>query len=93
VSSRLLDERDQFVALTAWALVAAIASGTYADTHHGAVWTCAIATNVAGFLSLALPLYYSSRRRWPQAATAALLVWTVVYLTCLFVMFPATDGP
>lgn len=83
----------QIVALTAWALVAAIASGAYADTHHGAVWTCAIATNAAAFLSVALPFYYISRRRWPRAATAALLVWTVVYLMCLFVMFPATDGP
>jgi hypothetical protein len=45
----------QIVALTPWALVAAIASETYADTHHGVVWTCAVATNAAVFLSVALP--------------------------------------
>jgi hypothetical protein len=43
--------------------------------------------------SQSLPFYYIGRRRWRQAATAALLVWIVVYLICLFVVFLATDGP
>jgi hypothetical protein len=81
------------VVLSGWGIVAAITSGEYADTHHGPVWFAVLLVNLAAFLIPSLAIFYLTRRRWPRGSAAGLCAWTVFYLMCLFVLFPATDGP
>jgi len=83
----------QSVVLTAWGLVAAVASGRYADLHHGPVWFVALLLNVGVFSVPALAIFFLARRRWPKVSSIGLLAWTAFYLLSLFVLFPATDGP
>lgn len=83
----------QVVALGAWALVAAVTSGMFADQHHLVVWPLAAVLNTVLFSLVALPLYFLLRRRAPMLVSVALLAWFVFYVACLFVLFPATDGP
>jgi hypothetical protein len=81
------------VVLSAWGVVAAAASGKYADLHHGPVWFVAFLLNIGAFLVPGLAIFYSTRRRWPRLSAIGLLAWTAFYLMSLFVLFPATDGP
>ena len=81
------------VTLNAWSLLAALTSGRYADFHHGLLWTFALLLNVFLFLLLALPWWFSTRRRWPSWCTRGLVVLSVLYLGSLFYLWPATDGP
>lgn len=83
----------QRVAFGAWTLVADLTSGTFADLHHGPVWFVALVLNVGFFLFPALIVFFLSQKRWPKLGSAGLLAWTAFYLLCLFVLFPATDGP
>ena len=81
------------VVLSGYAMVAAITSEKYADMHHGPVWLAILLVNLSAFLVPALVMFYSTRRRWPKGSAVGLCAWTFLYLLCLFVLFPATDGP
>jgi hypothetical protein len=83
----------QAVVLWAWVLVAAATSGTFADQHHFIVWPLAGVLNVVAFSVVALPLYFVLRRRIPIATSLMLAAWLLFYVSFLFVLFPATDGP
>ena len=83
----------QFVALGAWSILAALTSGTYADTHHPLVWSIALAINLALFLIPALGIWLPCRRIWPIVCSAVIVGWSIFYLASLFMLFPATDGP
>ena len=83
----------QIVVLGAWALLAAVTSSTFADQNHSFLWPIAAVLNVALFSILALPVYLIFRRRAQLFASLFLMAWLVFYLACLFVLFPATDGP
>jgi hypothetical protein len=83
----------QFVVLGAWGVVAAITSGRYADIHHGPVWAVALLINVLCFLVPAGLFFLTVRRRWPGAAGVGVVLWCAFYLACLFILFPASDGP
>ena len=83
----------QVVGLSAWSLVASVWSGEFADQHHQFVWPIAAALNVVLFCVLALPAYFVMRRRAPGIFTLFIALWSIFYLGCLFVLFPATDGP
>jgi hypothetical protein len=83
----------QVVVLGAWGLLAAVTSGRYADLHHGPLWALALLLNLVLFLILAGPWWFLTRRRFPRASVVILVVWCVFYLSSLFYLFPATDGP
>jgi hypothetical protein len=83
----------QMVVLGAWGVVAAITSGRFADLHHGPVWAVALLINVLCFLLPAGLFFLAARRRWPGAVGVGIGLWCVFYLACLFILFPATDGP
>jgi hypothetical protein len=83
----------QVVVLGGWALVAATTSHIFADQTHWVVWSVVAALNVALFSLPALPVYFIFRRRASTFASLFLLAWLVFYVCCLFVLFPATDGP
>ena len=83
----------QFVVLGAWSIVAALTSGSFADHHDGLVWLVSALLNVGLFLLPASAVALATRRWWPRANVVALAIWCVFYLTALFVLFPATDGP
>jgi hypothetical protein len=83
----------QIVALNAWAIVASITSGLYADTHHAVVWSVAAAANLAVFLLPEAVIWFSAHKRWPAVCSVVTLVWCGFYVLSLFWLFPATDGP
>jgi hypothetical protein len=83
----------QVVAGEAWAIVAGVTSGRYADLHHGLVWLVALLLNVGLFSVPALAVFLVCRRRWPRVAVGAVIGWGVLWLLSLFILFPATDGP
>jgi hypothetical protein len=83
----------QFVALGGWATVAAIASDAFADQNHIVVWSVATLINVVLFAVPAAVIYSLLRLRNQRACVVALLVWVAFYLSSLFFLFPATDGP
>jgi hypothetical protein len=81
------------VALSAWSVVAGVASAPFADAHHGPVWFVALFVNLAFFLVPAVPVFFATRRRWPMLSTLLTSAWLAFYLAALFFLFPATDGP
>jgi hypothetical protein len=83
----------QVVVLGAWGILAAITSDAHADLHRTEVWTIALLLNALFFVIPATPIALVTRRRWPVRGAVAIAVWCVVYLSCLFILFPATDGP
>jgi hypothetical protein len=83
----------QVVGLNAWAIVASLSSEAYADQNHLFLWPIAAALNILLFLIVAAPAYFLLRRRAPRFFVAFVTVWLLFYVSCLFVLFPATDGP
>jgi hypothetical protein len=83
----------QVIVLGAWSVVARAASGAFADQNHLAVWSLAGFFNVVGFSIPALIPYSIFRRRAPVLISFALISWLIFYMGCLFILFPATDGP
>ena len=83
----------QIVVLSAWSLIALVTSGEFADNHHVIVWLLAGLINVFLFSIPAAVAYALLRNRNSVVCIAVLMVWLVFYLACLFVLFPATDGP
>ena len=83
----------QIVVLNAWDLVARVTSERYADLHHTPMWGMALLLNLLLFLVPACAYYRLCRRRWPTACAIGLACWCAFYLSALFFLFPATDGP
>ncbi len=83
----------QVVALGAWGIVAAITSDAFADTYHSIVWAVALVLNLILFLIPASAILFAARKRWPVWCSVAIFSWSVFYLSSLFWLFPATDGP
>jgi hypothetical protein len=83
----------QIVVLSAWGLVAGLITDSNADLNHGLVWLVALFLNVGLFLVPGCVVWLITRKRWPKAGSAMLVVWCLIYLAALFVLFPATDGP
>jgi hypothetical protein len=83
----------QLVAFPAWAIVAHVTSGFFADTHHSVVLAVAAVVNLTLFLIPAAAISLATRKRWPMYCSLATLVWCGFYLASLFWLFPATDGP
>jgi hypothetical protein len=83
----------QLVVLGAWAIIARLSSGAFADQHHGVLWAVAFVLNMVCFSVAAVPLWLLTRKRLPRWGALFIICWTVFYLAMLFVLFPATDGP
>ena len=83
----------QVVTLGASAIVASTAASLFADTHHPVVWSVALVLNLLLFLIPASAVWLAARKRWPLGCSAALLGWYALYVSSLFWLFPATDGP
>jgi hypothetical protein len=83
----------QFVVLGSWGIVAALASGRFADLHHSPIMVVALFLNLLLFMVPAGLSYWIMRHRWPRAFVATVSVWCIFYVSCLFFLFPATDGP
>ena len=83
----------QVVGLGAWGLLAWVSSGAFADQNHQFLWPIAALLNVTLFSIVAIPVYLLFRRRAQAVAAVITVVWLLFYVACLFVLFPATDGP
>ena len=83
----------QGIILGAWAIIAALTSGAYADQHHAPVWAIVFILNILFYLVPALIVWLVCRYNFPSTCNTALIIWCVFYLACLFFLFPATDGP
>jgi hypothetical protein len=83
----------QFVVLGAWSILAASSSGQYADFHHGQLWSIALVLNLLIFLVPAALISLITRRKWPAQGAVIIAVWCALYLSFLFFLVPATDGP
>ena len=83
----------QLVAFSAWAIVASLTSGVYADTHHPVLWIVAACTNLLAFLIPEAVIWFPARKRWPLICSLATVAWCGFYVASLFWLFPATDGP
>ncbi len=83
----------QVVALGAWSLLSAISSGAFADQNHQFLWPIAAVLNTVLYSIVAVPAFFIFRRRSVSVTIGFLIIWVAFYLACLFVLFPATDGP
>jgi hypothetical protein len=81
------------VIFPAWAIVALVTSGQFADTHHSVVWPVAAVVNLTLFLVPAGAISLATRKHWPAYCSLATLAWCGFHLASLFWLFPATDGP
>ena len=83
----------QIVVLNAWGIVARNTSGKFADQHHAPVWVVALILNLILYLIPATGIWLGLRNRKSLLCMIAIAGWCLFYLSCLFVLFPATDGP
>ncbi len=83
----------QIVALGAWGVVASVTSEVFADQNNTIVWVTALVINVFLFVIPAIAFWLVLKKRWPLIYVGVLLVWFLFYLSALFFLFPATDGP
>src|SRR5258708_34958863 len=83
----------QLVVLGGWGIVEAASSGEFADHHHWLVMVSAVFLNVILFAVPAGIVVAASRLRSVLFAKLALMAFLGFYALCLFVFFPATDGP
>ena len=83
----------QLVVLGAWALLAALSSGAYADHHYYLVMALAVVVNLVLFGVPAGVILAATRRRSPLVVRWAIVAFFGFYLCCLGFLFPATDGP
>lgn len=81
------------IGLAAWGIVAAATSHKFADQQDVVMWTVAGVLNVGLFSVPATVLYFGLSQSAPQLCRGMLIGWTILYMACLFVLFPATDGP
>ncbi len=83
----------QLVVLGGWGIVAAASSGEFADHHYWLVMVSATIINVVLFAVPAGVVVALARRRSAAFANWAAVAILCFYALCLFVFFPATDGP
>jgi hypothetical protein len=83
----------QIVGLGGYILLEALLTTEMAEKHIPLIWVVAIVINVGLYFVPALELLHATRKRWPTACVTLLIAWCLFYLACLFVLFPATDGP
>lgn len=83
----------QIVMLSAWGAVAKIASPAYADSHAVPLLAATLVLNLVYFLIPAVPAWLVLRKRWPRTSAGVSALWCIFYVACLFILFPATDGP
>lgn len=83
----------QIVVLNAWSIVARITSGKFADQHHAPVWVVAFFLNLTLYLVPATGIWIGLRKDKSLLCMISISGWCLFYLSCLFVLFPATDGP
>jgi hypothetical protein len=83
----------QLLVFRSWHIVAYVNSGMYGNSHPAAVFVVAGIANVALFLLPAFPIHIIGRNRCPVLSTIAIFGLALFQISCLFVLFPATDGP
>jgi hypothetical protein len=83
----------QWIVFGSLHLVAWLLSPALAQPSDVPFWIVAGLVNVAVFFLPAGFIWAAASRRWPRGSVALLLAWTLFYLLCLFMLFPATDGP
>jgi hypothetical protein len=83
----------QLVMLGAWGAVAKIASPAYADNHALPLVAATLVLNLVYFLVPAVAAWLALRKRWPRVSSTVSALWCIFYVACLFILFPATDGP
>ena len=81
------------IGLCAWAIVAYLKSGPFADGHFALVWTAAVALHVVSFSVPAVAIWAGLRNRKPRQCSVLLGTWCLCYLFFLFILFPARGGP
>lgn len=84
---------DQLVVLGAYAIIARLSSGMFAEHHDGYVWAVAFLLNMVGFSVVAVPLWLFSRYRLVKWVLFLNICWTAFWVAMLFLLFPATNGP
>jgi hypothetical protein len=74
-------------------VVAVLSSDAVADHNKLVVWLIAGILNALLFAIPATGLLLAARDRWPVSGTVLLAAWLLFYVSSLFMLFPATDGP
>jgi hypothetical protein len=81
------------IGLCAWAIVAYIRSGPFADGHIALVLTAAVLLHIICFSIPAVTIWAGLRHRRPSRGSVLVGVWYVCYLLFLFILFPTPAGP
>ena len=81
------------VGLCAWAVIAFIKSGQFADAHFALVWAAAVGLHVLSFSIPATAIWLGLRSRRPRLCYMLVGIWCLCYLGFLFVLFPTSAGP
>jgi len=83
----------QLIVLGAWGLVAHFSSGLSADRHQSVLWSVTLVLNMVAFLAIAIPIWAVFRNRAPRVSSLATFCWLLFYVSMLYFLFPATNGP
>ena len=83
----------QLVVFGAYALIARLSSNMFAEHHHGTWLAVTFLLNMVSFSVVGVPLWMVARKHFPKSGTLLLICWTAFYVSMLFILFPATDGP
>jgi hypothetical protein len=83
----------QLVIFGAYVLIARLSSSMFAEHHHGTWWTVIFLLNMVSFSVVGVPLWMVARKRFPKSGPSLLVCWTLFYVSMLFILFPATNGP
>lgn len=83
----------QFLVLSGWGLISALTSPQFADTHPDWALLAAALLNTIVFVIPALLIRLLFRSRNALHGVSAMIIWLLVYMACVFLLFPARDGP
>ena len=83
----------QNVVLRGWDIAEIVTSNKFAYGHRAFSWSVAALLSVLVFLLPAVAVLLVSRRKWQTVGAVAVATWCVIYIACLYFVFPATDGP
>jgi hypothetical protein len=81
------------IGLCAWAVIAFVKSGQFADGHFAWVWVAAVLLHIISFSIPATLIWLGLRNRAPRRCSLLVGVWCLCYLGFLFIFFPASAGP
>jgi hypothetical protein len=81
------------IGLCAWAVIAFIKSGQFADGHFALVWVAAVLLHLISFSIPATMIWLGLRNRAPRTCSVLVGVWCLCYLGFLFIVLPASAGP